>query len=85
MGADYMLIPLMAADQFGLATLPRAMSAILPTDTITQFWFPPAVAYLRTLWAGYGSALWAVFAMAMLGAVAIGLLPRKKPGEPDST
>ena len=85
MGADYMLIPLMAADQFGLATLPRAMSAILPSDTITQFWFPPAVAYLRTLWAGYGSALWAVFAMAMLGAVAIGLLPRQKPGEKDST
>ena len=40
---------------------------------------------VRGLWAGYGSALWAVFAMAMLGAVAIGLLPRKKPGEPDST
>ncbi|MCB1022509.1 MAG: MFS transporter, partial [Acidobacteria bacterium] len=34
MGADYMLIPLMAADQFGLATLPKAMSAILPSDTI---------------------------------------------------
>jgi len=85
MGADYMLIPLMAADQFGLATLPRAMSAILPTDTITQFWFPPAVAYLRMLWAGYGSALWAVFGMAMLGAIAIGLLPSRKPGDPDST
>ena len=85
MGADYMLIPLMAADQFGLATLPRAMSAILPTDTITQFWFPPAVAHLRMLWAGYGSALWAVFGMAMLGAIAIGLLPNKKAGDPEST
>ena len=30
MGADYMLIPLMAADLFGLRSLGRAMSAILP-------------------------------------------------------
>ena len=34
MGADYMLIPLMAADLFGLRTLGRAMSAIVPSDTI---------------------------------------------------
>ena len=76
MGADYMLIPLMAADQFGLATLGKAMSAILPTDTIGQFWFPKLVTELRTLWGGYSSALWAVFGMAALGAAAIALLPK---------
>ena len=76
MGADYMLIPLMAADQFGLATLPKAMSAILPSDTITQFWTPRVVAELRSIWGGYSSALWAVFGLAALGAVAIALLPR---------
>jgi MFS family permease len=76
MGADYMLIPLMAADQFGLASLPRAMSAIVPSDTLTQFWFPRMVAELRVVWGGYGSALWAVFGMAALGAAAIAMLPR---------
>lgn len=76
LGADYMLIPLMAADQFGLRTLAKAMSAILPTDTITQFWFPTMVARLATMWGGYSYALWAVFGMAGLGAVAIGMLPR---------
>ncbi len=76
MGADYMLIPLMAADQFGLASLGKAMSAILPTDTIGQFWFPKLITELRTLWGGYGSALWAVFGMAALGAAAIALLPK---------
>jgi hypothetical protein len=56
------------------------MSAILPSDTITQFWFPRMVAELRTLWGGYGSALWAVFGMAALGALAIAMLPRhRKP------
>ena len=78
MGADYMLIPLMAADQFGLATLSRAMSAILPSDTIAQFWFPNLVARLRDLLAGdYIMAMMAVFGTAFLGAVAIGFLPKQ--------
>ncbi len=80
LGADYMLIPLMAADQFGVASLGKAMSAILPSDTISQFWFPRIVAALRTLWGGYSSALWAVFGMAAIGATAIAMLPRhQKP------
>ena len=76
MGADYMLIPLMAADQFGLASLGKAMSAILPSDTITQFWTPRFVADLATRMSGYAQALWAVFGLAALGALAIALLPR---------
>jgi sugar phosphate permease len=78
MGADYMLIPLMAADQFGLSTLARAMSAILPTDTIAQFWFPNFVARLRDFLGGdYHTAMMAVFGTAFLGAIAIGLLPKQ--------
>ena len=77
MGADYMLIPLMAADQFGLSTLARAMSAILPTDTVAQFWFPNLVARLRDFLGGdYYGALMAVFGTAFLGAMAIAFLPR---------
>jgi MFS family permease len=77
MGADYMLIPLMAADQFGLASLARAMSAILPTDTIAQFWFPYLVSSLRTMLGGsYTAAMTAVFVVAFVGAIAIGLLPK---------
>ncbi len=40
MGADYMLIPLMAAEQFGVNSLARAMAIILPVNTIGQTWFP---------------------------------------------
>ena len=36
-----MLIPLMAADLFGLRSLGTAMSAILLRIPVTQFWFPP--------------------------------------------
>jgi MFS family permease len=81
MGADYMLIPLMAADLFGLRTLGRAMSAILPADTVTQFWFPNFIAQLRAAWGGYGAALWVSCAMAAIGAIAILGLPRKRQSD----
>lgn len=78
MGADYMLIPLMAADRFGLPSLGKAMSAILPSDTIAQFWNPRFIASLAAQMGGYAKALWAVFGLAALGALAIGLLPRRR-------
>ncbi len=77
MGADYMLIPLMTADVFGLATLGKAMSAILPSDTIMQFWTPRLIASLAASWGGYGKGLWAVFALAAFGAAAIAMLPKR--------
>jgi len=81
MGADYMLIPLMAADLFGLRSLGRAMSAILPADTVTQFWFPNLIAQLRAAWGSYGSALWVSCLMAGLGALAIARLPSERRKE----
>jgi len=78
MGADYMLIPLMAADVFGLRSLGRAMSAIVPSDTIAQYWSPNLIARLRLLWGGYGSALWVACGIAAAGAIAIALLPQQR-------
>lgn len=77
MGADYMLIPLMAAEQFGVNTLARAMAIILPTDTIGQTWFPFIVGMLRDKLGNYDTALMSVFGMAFVGAVAIALLPKQ--------
>ena len=78
MGADYMLIPLMACDLFGLRSLPRAMSGILPADTVGQYWLPNLVAQLRAAWGGYGSALWVACGIAALGAAAIAALPWRR-------
>lgn len=75
MGADYMLIPLMAAEQFGVNTLARSMAIILPTDTIGQTWFPWVVSRLHDAFGGYGLALKFVFLLAFIGAVSVGLLP----------
>jgi len=84
MGADYMLIPLMAADQFGVNTLARAMAIILPTDTIGQTWFPYIVSLLHRAWDGYNNALMVVFAMALIGAIAIALLPKHSPDDEET-
>jgi len=78
MGADYMLIPLMAAEQFGVNTLARAMAIILPVNTIGQTWFPYFVSILRERFGSYGIAMGAVFAVSLIGAVAILLLPRRQ-------
>jgi nitrate/nitrite transporter NarK len=83
MGADYMLIPLMAAEQFGVNTLARAMAIILPTDTIGQTWAPFLVSVLRDHFGDYEIALNVVFVLSFLGFVAIALLP--KPRKSDET
>ena len=77
MGADYMLIPLMAAEKFGVNSLARVMAIILPTDTIGQTWFPWIVSKLQEQ-GGYPMALKFVFLLSGLGALAILLLPNKK-------
>ena len=79
MGADYMLIPLMAAEQFGVNTLARAMAVILPINTIGQTWFPYFVSAIREQRQNYIAPMMAVFAIAMVGALAITMMPRHAP------
>jgi MFS family permease len=76
MGADYMLIPLMAAEQFGIKTLARAMSIILPVNTIGQTWCPYLVAALREHFGSYRTAMAVVVGIAMAGVIAIAMIPR---------
>lgn len=76
MGADYMLIPLMAAEQFGINTLARAMAIILPVNIIGQTWCPYLVSALRERFGNYLAPMSVVFAIAMLGALAIAAMPR---------
>jgi MFS family permease len=80
MGADYMLIPLMAAEQFGVNTLGRAMAIILPVNTIGQTWCPFLVARLREHYGSYTVPMGVVFGIAMLGALAIAILPHRRAG-----
>ncbi|HBY59032.1 MAG TPA: hypothetical protein DEH78_04375 [Solibacterales bacterium] len=75
MGADYMLIPLMAAERFGVNSLARAMAIILPADTIGQTWCPLLVSRIHDSLGNYELALQIVFVLAAVGALAILSLP----------
>ena len=76
MGADYMLIPLMAAEQFGVNTLARAMAVILPANTIGQTWLPYFVSALRERSGSYHLPMMVILSIALFGAIAIALLPK---------
>ena len=76
MGADYMMIPLMAAEQFGVNTLARSMAILLPVDTIGQAWFPYLISKLHAFFGNYTMPLSTVLGLAFAGAFAIILLPR---------
>ncbi len=78
MGADYMLIPLMAAEQFGVNSLPRAMAIILPANTISQTGFPALTAFLQQYFGSYTIPMYIVFAVGILSGISIALLPRKE-------
>jgi len=82
MGADFMLIPLMAAEIFGANSLARAMGIIWPFDSVGQAICPNIVAYLRDRSGSYKVGLSMVFALALIGAVGISFLPKKRP-EPE--
>lgn len=77
MGADYMLIPLMAAKQFGVNSLAKAMAVILPVNTIGQTWVPYGVAWLRENFGNYRVPMEVVLGVAIVGAISILLLPRE--------
>jgi MFS family permease len=78
LGADYMLIPLMAAEQFGINSLSRAMAVILPVNTIGQTWLPYFVSILRDRTGSYSVAMSVILAVAVAGAIASAILPRKQ-------
>ncbi len=71
MGADYMLIPLMTAECFGVASLGRLMGVILTTDALSQAITPVVVGRIYDVERSYNSGFAILIAMAALGAIAI--------------
>ena len=59
----------MAAEQFGVNTLARAMAVILPANTLGQTWLPYFVSALREHFGSYQVPMLVIFAIAMLGAL----------------
>jgi len=77
LGGDYMIIPLMAAELFGLRMLGRVMGIVLTADGVAEAVVPMAVATIRDRTGSYASGFLLLVALAAAGAVAVALLPRR--------
>jgi sugar phosphate permease len=75
LGGDYMIIPLMAAELFGLRRMGRVMGIVLTADGVAEAIVPMAVAAIRDHTGSYGLGFLLLVALAVVGAVAIALLP----------
>lgn len=77
MGADYMLIPLMTAHCFGVASLGRLMGLILTTDAVSQAFTPVLVGWIYDLQKSYHVGFTVLICMALIGAAAGALIPKR--------
>jgi MFS family permease len=79
LGGEYLIIPLMAADLFGVGVLGRVMGVVVTADGVAEAVSPMLVGYLRDATGSYRVGFTVLVAVALLGAAAIALLPRKRP------
>jgi MFS family permease len=75
LGGDYMIIPLMAADLYGLAVMGRVMGIVLTADSVSEALVPMLVAALRDHMGSYTSGFLVLVTLAAIGAAAVSLLP----------
>ena len=77
LGGEYMIIPLMAGQLFGLDLLGRVLGIILTADGVAEATAPMLVGYLRDQSGSYTTGFITLVATALAGAVAISLLPQR--------
>jgi MFS family permease len=76
LGGEYMIIPLMAGQLFGVEVLGRVMGIVLTADGVAEATAPMLVGYLRDQSGAYTSGFLTLVATAAAGAIAIALLPQ---------
>jgi sugar phosphate permease len=78
LGGDYMIIPLMAADLFGVKVMGRVMGIIISADGLGEAFGPMVAAWLRDRSGSYAYGFSALIILAVIGTIAIILLPARK-------
>jgi MFS family permease len=77
LGGEYLIIPLIAAELFGVRVLGRLLGVLLTADGVAEATSPMLIGYLRDKSTTYHSGFAVLIGMAVLGAIAIALLPKK--------
>ncbi|HVE34092.1 MAG TPA: MFS transporter [Gemmatimonadaceae bacterium] len=78
LGGEYMVIPLMAAELFGVRVLGRAMGIVLAADGVAEAVTPVLIGRMRDTSGSYTGGFLLLIAFAAAGAVAIAVLPRRR-------
>jgi sugar phosphate permease len=77
LGGEYMIIPLMAAELFGVRVLGRLLGVILTADGVAEATAPMLIGYLRDTTGSYQSGFTVLVGIAVVGTIAIACLPRR--------
>jgi MFS family permease len=79
LGGDYMIIPLMAGDLFGVRILGRVMGIILVADGLAESAMPMLVGKLYDIGSkNYSIGFIVLICVALTGALVVSFLPKKK-------
>jgi sugar phosphate permease len=76
LGGDYMIIPLMAAEIFGVRVLGRLMGVVLTADGVAEALSPMLVAGIRDRTGTYAAGFFVLIGLAVCGAAAVAMLPK---------
>jgi MFS-type transporter involved in bile tolerance (Atg22 family) len=76
LGGDYMIIPLMAGDLFGVRALGRTMGIILVSDGAIEAVSPVLVGHIRDISDSYALGFVLLICLAVAGAVIVSFLPK---------
>ena len=78
LGGDYMIIPLMAAELFGVKVMGRVMGLILTVDGLAEAFGPVLAGRLRDVSGSYATGFTALILLSLVGTIAIAMLPNRK-------
>jgi MFS family permease len=78
LGGDYMIVPLMTAEIFGIEILGRLLGVIIISGAIAEAAAPWAVGRLRDVTGTYTGACFALIGVALLGGLAVLGLPDRR-------
>jgi MFS family permease len=76
LGGDYMIIPLMAGDLFGVRALGRTMGIILVADGVAESLFPMFLGAMHDIHKNYSLGFIILICVALAGAFIVSFLPK---------
>jgi MFS family permease len=82
LGGEYLIIPLIAGEMFGVKVLGRLMGIIVTADGMAEATCPMLIGYLRDNSDSYRFGFITLIGIALLGAIAVAFLPRKRAEVP---